>query len=205
LLRSVVRDCCAVDLGDVSSLPRARDVAELVLDIAPTRGRTLRYLRTDTVPIEQLASYPGNARVHDDAALDESAKLNGQYRSIVARTMPDGALQVLAGHGTLGAFARAGDKTVRADDTEARRIVLVDNGASRHASYDDALLLRLLDDASTAGGLDGTGWDGESYRKLLASAGENPFDFAEDDDLDRLDQLKGVECPECGHEFVPGQ
>lgn len=152
----------------------------------------MRYLRTDTVLITKLKAYPGNARVHDDAALDESAKLNGQYRSIVVRTMPNAdTFQVLAGHGTLAAFKRAGDKSVRveiieADDTEARRIVLVDNGASRNASYDESALLALLDAASADGGLDGTGWDGEALAKLL-DGNENPFD--EQLGTDDTDQL----------------
>lgn len=167
----------------------------------------MRYLRTDTVAFADLFPYPGNARVHDDVALDESAKLNGQFRAIVARVMPDGKLQILAGHGTCEAFRRAGDKTIRvevidADDTEARRIVLADNATTRNASYDDELLRALLDDASSDGGLAGTGWDGEAYRKLVGS--ENPFDFQPDDgDLSRLDETKTVDCPECGHQFRP--
>lgn len=168
----------------------------------------MRYLHTDTVRISELHPYPGNARVHDDASLDESAKLNGQFRAIVARTMPDGTLQILAGHGTCAAFERAGDTAIRvevidADDTEARRIVLADNATTRNASYDDYLLRALLDEASSDGGLSGTGWDGEAYRKLL-NASENPFDFQPDDDeLARLDETKAVSCPECGHSFLP--
>jgi hypothetical protein len=160
----------------------------------------MRYIRTDTVPIAELRSYPGNARVHDDAALDESAKLNGQYRSIVARVMPDDALQILAGHGTLAAFKRAGDKSVRveiidADDTEARRIVLVDNGASRNASYDEKALLALLDKASQDdGGLLGTGWDAEAFAALVTDP-----QLPEEGDADRYDDENAafsiiVEC-----------
>jgi hypothetical protein len=121
--------------------------------------------------------------VHDEPALDESARTNGQYRSVVARRLEDGALQLLAGHGTVGAFRRQGAGEVRvevieADDTEARRIVLADNGTSRNASYDESLLLDLLDAASKDGGLGGTGWDGEAYKELLDAADEgNPFDY----------------------------
>lgn len=135
------------------------------------------------LPIGDLQDYPGNARVHDEAALDESVDTNGQYRAILARRLPDGGYQILAGHGTRGAVRRAGHDTIRvevieADDTEARRIVLADNGTSRQASYDDSLLLALLDDASKDGGLTGTGWDSDAYKELLDAADEgNPFDF----------------------------
>jgi 1-aminocyclopropane-1-carboxylate deaminase/D-cysteine desulfhydrase-like pyridoxal-dependent ACC family enzyme len=68
----------------------------------------VRYVATETVPVDALEAYPGNARVHDEPALDESARTNGQYRSVVARRLEDGTLQLLAGHGTVGAFRRQG-------------------------------------------------------------------------------------------------
>jgi DNA modification methylase len=154
----------------------------------------VRYVATETVPVDALEAYPGNARVHDEPALDESARTNGQYRSVVARRLDGGTLQLLAGHGTVGAFRRQGAAEVRvevieADDTEARRIVLADNGSSRNAGYDERLLLELLDAASKDGGLGGTGWDGEAYKDLLDAADEgNPFDFDPDSDADDFDE-----------------
>lgn len=138
----------------------------------------MRYLRTDTVQLNDLHPYPGNARTHDAASLDESVKLNGQYRSIVARLQLDGSLQILAGHGTVEALDRAGDSTARvevidADDTEARRIVLADNGTSRNAGYDEPALLALLDGASRDGGISGTGWDTEAWQLLLNPLPDN--------------------------------
>jgi DNA modification methylase len=151
----------------------------------------VRYLRTVELPIDGLQPYPGNARTHDESALDESAETNGQYRSVVARDMGDGEPpQVLAGHGTWGAFRRRGDKTLRveiieADPTEARRIVLADNGTSRNAGYDE----KLLDSASKDGGLGGTGWDADAYKELLDAAdeSENPFDYDGEGDPDDVD------------------
>lgn len=135
----------------------------------------MRYLRTVELPIDGLQPFPGNARIHDDAALDESAEENGQYRSVVAREMGRDALpQVLAGHGTWGAFTRRGDKTIRvelieATDREARRIVLADNSTSRRAGYDERLLLELVQAADADGGLSGTGYDDADLRDLLDS------------------------------------
>jgi ParB-like chromosome segregation protein Spo0J len=134
----------------------------------------VRYVATETVPVGALEPYPGNARVHDEPALDESARTNGQYRSVVARRLEDGTLQLLAGHGTVGAFRRQGAGEVRvevieADDTEARRIVLADNASYRNAGYDERLLLDLLDAAAKDGGLEGTGYDEDALRELLDS------------------------------------
>jgi hypothetical protein len=134
----------------------------------------VRFLGVRDLPIESLEAFPGNARVHDDAALDESAALNGQYRSVVARELPDGRVQLLAGHGTRDAFARRGDVSIRvevieADDSEARRINLADNGTARQASYDEGLLAELLAAAAADGGLPGTGWDEAAYRELVQS------------------------------------
>lgn len=148
----------------------------------------LRYLATESVPVDALAPYPGNARVHDEAALDESAATNGQYRSVVARRL-DGGLQLLAGHGTVNAFRRQGATEVRvevieADDTEARRIVLADNGTSRDATYDDGLLVQLLEAAEHDGGLVGTGWDESAYQELLDAIGSAGSGHGDPDDVD---------------------
>lgn len=142
----------------------------------------VRWVETVDLPIDSLQPYPGNPRKHDENALDESVTTNGQYRAIVARRLPDGTHQILAGHGTCNAVARTGAATVRvevieADDRAARRIVLADNRTSELATYDDTLLLDVLDAASRDGGFLGTGWDTDAYRELLDSIGsENPFD-----------------------------
>ncbi len=130
----------------------------------------MRYIETRDVPITDLRPYPGNARVHAKAVLEESAGANGQYRSVVARTMPDGTLQLLAGHGTTEAFASIGAGTLRveiveADDAEARRIVLVDNRANDLAGYDDGLLAELL---RASPDLDGTGYERVDVDTLIA-------------------------------------
>lgn len=134
----------------------------------------MRYLETADVAVAELLPYPGNPRIHDDEMLAESARANGQYRSIVARRRDDGTLQILAGHGTTRAFAETGATSVRvevieADDDEARRIVLIDNRANDAASYDDALLVQLL--GSCGGDLAATGFDERDFDRLLAELG----------------------------------
>lgn len=176
----------------------------------------MRYLRTIDVPIDALQAYPGNARIHDEQALDESAEQNGQYRSVVARDMGGDLPEVLAGNGTWAAFRRRGDTTLRvelieAGDDEALRIVLADNGSSRRASYDDHLLLKLLDAAAAAagdGGLAGTGWDDAAHADLMAMAGAPPTlddlerEHGEPEDGDLWPTIKVSVPPETRDQFL---
>ncbi|MCF3960282.1 ParB N-terminal domain-containing protein [Streptomyces fuscigenes] len=63
------------------------------------------HVRTDTVPLDQLQPFPGNARRGDVELILSSLKRNGQYRGLVARhVQPDGPLVVLAGNHTLQAL-----------------------------------------------------------------------------------------------------
>lgn len=129
----------------------------------------MRYIETIDVPVEQLDAFPGNARVHAENVLRQSARANGQYRAIVARRLEGGALEILAGHGTRDAFAATGAEVVRvevieADDAEAARIVLVDNRGNDLAGYDEAALLALLD--SFDGELTGSGFNADDLAAL---------------------------------------
>ena len=141
----------------------------------------MKYIETLTLPIDEPEDYPGNARIHDDAWLDGTVA-PGQHRSIFARRLPGGRIQILAGHGTRAALKRKGDRTVRveiveATDREARQANLSDNPPPNIGGFDDELLLAQLDAASKDGGLSGTGWDADAYKELLDAAGcENPFD-----------------------------
>jgi hypothetical protein len=155
-----------------------------------------------------LKPWPGNPRTHDDDLLDESVAAHGQYRAIITRRLPGGGLQIIAGHGTAAALLRSGETTARVevhdlDDDTARQIVLVDNRTGDKAGYDERLLLALLDDAETAGGLLGTGWDSDAHRNLMDAVNEPtpspkpPDDFPEyGDDIDTE-----YRCPSCGYEW----
>ena len=60
-------------------------------------------LLDSATPIDTLHPHPRNARTRDkhaEQALRESLDTNGQYRRVVARRLPRGKLQLLAGHGT---------------------------------------------------------------------------------------------------------
>lgn len=152
----------------------------------------MRYIETIDVAVDDLAAFPGNARLHAEDVLQESAKLNGQYRSIIARRAPSGRLEILAGHGTRDAFAAIGNTTVRveiieASDDEAARIVLVDNRGNDLASYDESMLLDLLESVPD---LTGTGYDDAFLESLVdaVSAGGS----GADDDPAAVDDVPDV-------------
>ena len=135
-----------------------------------------KYLRTMYVDPAELIPYPGNPKEHDLPTIEGSLEENGQYRSVVARRLPDGDLQLLAGHGTTIAQARRAESRIRvevieADDATAHRIVAVDNRAPELAGYDPAGLVAFLDQFNTDGWA-GTGWAASDLDDLLARAEE---------------------------------
>ncbi|MFB8402180.1 hypothetical protein [Streptomyces sp. NPDC055912] len=152
------------------------------------------YVRTDTIPLAQLAPFPGNAKRGDVGAILTSLARNGQYRSVIVREIEPDRYVVLAGNHTVQAIAahgpgdcgmtvKAGDEerpcgvcgneawepsarceVVHCDDDTATRINLVDNRAADLGTYDEHALADLI------GGLDdlgGTGWSDEDLADLV--------------------------------------
>ncbi|MFH8577144.1 hypothetical protein [Streptomyces zaomyceticus] len=66
------------------------------------------YLRTEMVPLDELTPFPGNAKRGQVDTILSSLRRNGQYRSLIVRQIPDGALVVLAGNHTMRALAAHG-------------------------------------------------------------------------------------------------
>jgi hypothetical protein len=81
------------------------------------------YLRTATVPLDELMPFPGNAKRGQVETILDSLRRNGQYRGLVVRSVPGGALVVLAGNHTMQALAQHGPgdcrKTVPTPDGTA--------------------------------------------------------------------------------------
>lgn len=160
---------------------------------------TATYLRTDTIPVDKLTPYPGNAKRGDTAAILASLRKNGQYRGLVVREQPDGALVVLAGNHTRQALFEHGPgdcgvkdcgvcgnsphwvpsarcDVVRCDDQTALRVNLADNRTADLGSYDYAGLAELL---GSLGDVDGTGYsdqDVQDITALVALPDEEPKD-----------------------------
>jgi DNA modification methylase len=142
-------------------------------------------LRKLAVPIDDLQPYKGNARRRKDggAGIRESLEKNGQYRPVVVWK---GENQVLAGNHTYAAARELGWTKIAAtyvevDAEQARRINLVDNAdPERHGDYDYEALAELL--RSFDGDLEGTGYDADSFRDVLAELDDEPADGATDPD-----------------------
>ncbi|MFJ4469554.1 ParB N-terminal domain-containing protein [Streptomyces sp. NPDC089424] len=146
------------------------------------------YLRTDTIPVTELTPYPGNAKRGDVGAILASLRKNGQYRGLVVREQPDGALVVLAGNHTRQALADHGPgdcgvkgcgvchnstdwipaarcDVVQCDDKTALRVNLADNRTSDLGTYDYAGLAELL---GSLGDVDGTGYSDQDVQDITA-------------------------------------
>lgn len=158
--------------------------AEDVLEEQPRTAPRIR-LEVTTVPVTNVAPYPGNARRGNVEKVAESLLWNGQFRPLVVQRSTG---YVLAGNHTLRAAVDVlGWETVEVtyvdvDDEHARRIVLADNRTSDLADYDEEALHRLL--AESGDDLTGTGWE-EEERVTLARL----FDAERSDPDDAEDQL----------------
>ncbi|MFJ1528264.1 hypothetical protein ACIOFV_07515 [Streptomyces mirabilis] len=147
---------------------------------------TATYLRTDTIPVDQLTPYPGNAKRGDVPAILRSLRKNGQYRGLVVRQQPDGALVVLAGNHTRMALAEHGPgdcgvkecgicrnspawtpaarcEVVECDDATALRVNLADNRTAELGHTDYAALADLL---GTLDDVDGTGYSDQDVADI---------------------------------------
>jgi hypothetical protein len=124
------------------------------------------------VGIATLTPFDGNPRRGDLDGIVESLRVHGQYRPIVVRKDTN---EVLAGNHTLAAAKKLGWTEIAAtfiecSDTEAKRIVLVDNRLNDVAEYDDRLLAELL--GSLDEDLMGTGYEDADLEKLIKGLAE---------------------------------
>lgn len=123
----------------------------------------------ETVEITSLSPFPANARQGDVGAISESLRVLGQYRPIVANRRDR---TILVGNHTWQAARMLGwshiaVSWVDADDTEAAKIVAVDNRTSDLATYDDDMLTSLLVSLTD---IDGTGYTPGDLDDLLHAA-----------------------------------
>lgn len=130
------------------------------------------------VDLATLKPFPGNAKTHDDALLQESITDLGQYRPlVVARSDdPDWDGVILAGNGTADALHATGARVVlvtyvEGDEKKFRKINLVDNRANDRGDYDRDLLLDLLQNDLVAADLTATGYTQQDIDDLLAASG----------------------------------
>ncbi len=135
------------------------------------------------VPIDSVRPHPANPRTGDVAAIAESLRTHGQYRTIVVQRSTG---YVLAGNHTWKAALSLGWDSVvvglvDVDDDTALRIMLIDNRLGDLARYDDAQLVNVLSElAMTPEQLVGTGWSIESLTDLANRMAVPDLDALED-------------------------
>lgn len=122
------------------------------------------------VDADEVRPHPDNAKNGDTDAIVRSMVKNGVYRPVMAQRSTG---YVLAGNHTYAALLELGATQVPVvwldvDTDAARRIMLADNRTADLGRMDDGLLVALLRDTDTAGGLEGTGYDTDDLADLLA-------------------------------------
>lgn len=120
------------------------------------------HVRSEVVSIDSLKPYPLNPRRGNVKAIQDSLSINGQYRPIVIQQSTQ---FILAGNHTWQAAKNLGwteiaVSFVDCDDKAAKKIVLADNRTSDLGSFDDSLLLELLEELD---GWEGTGYEDEEF------------------------------------------
>lgn len=153
----------------------------------------------ETVPVESLEFFPGNARRGNVEVIAGSLKENEQYAPLVVQRS---TRHVLAGNHTLKAAISLGWPEidvvfVDVDDKRARKINISANRTADLGDYDDRLLAELL--AQLDGDYEGTGFDPQDVDKLADSLGdpEPPDEFPDyDDDIDTE-----YTCPKCSYSW----
>jgi len=134
--------------------------------------RGTREVAAEWVPIADLKAWADNPRKNDAAVpkVVESIKRFGFAAPIVARKA-DG--EIIAGHTRIRAAEALGlDKVpvrfMDLDPADAHLLALADNRLNEKADWDDAVLLKLLDDVGSADA-ELAGWDKSDLDKMADS------------------------------------
>lgn len=135
------------------------------------------------VPIDDVHQLPGNPRRGDVDAVAASLQRFGQRKPIVARA--DGT--ITAGNHTWQAAKQLGWDSIAVvriddDDATASAFALADNRTAELGSYDDALLLDLIQSIDDKDLLADTGWSDEAVADLLAQIGSDLPDLPPPDE-----------------------
>lgn len=148
---------------------------------------TINIGEATTLPITEINPHHKNAHIGDVEAIKGSMVANGVYKPIVVNkgTYTGRPMETLAGNHSLKAMRQLAEENpgdprwrnvsvwlVDVDEDRATRILLADNRTAELGSYDDALLLELLQ--SVDHDLDGTGYayhELEELQELMSDGG----------------------------------
>lgn len=121
--------------------------------------------------VDKLSPHPDNPRIGLVDTIADSIDTHGFYGAVVAQRSTG---YVLAGNHRLAAARQQGMGQVPVtwvdvDDEQARRILVADNRTSDLGTYDEGLLIELLESLPD---LTGTGYDQDDLDTLLALAAQ---------------------------------
>jgi ParB-like chromosome segregation protein Spo0J len=145
----------------------------------------------ERVAIRQLKHHPNNPRIGNVEAIAESLEVHGQYRPIVANRQTG---HIVAGNHTVKAARGLGWKHVNVtwvdvDSKTELAMLLADNRLADLATYDEPLLIDLLQSMPD---LSGTGWTQDAVDELLRT---QDLEFDGDGDKTQSDFEQDDEAP----------
>lgn len=155
-------------------------------DTTTKGGAVIKFLGHEKIPLDQLATFPGNANIGDVGKILESLVTSSQFRSLIVREQ-DGGYTIMAGNHTMLAMVEHGagrckrevcalcpddqgfDGLPRCEvfectDEEATKINLADNRISEFSKRDDDALADLL---MSLEDLTGSGYTPDDLRLYL--------------------------------------
>lgn len=149
------------------------------------------FLGYETLRLDELIPFPGNARRGDVDKIRESIRAHDQYRSLVVRRTPGGDV-ILAGNHTAQALIAEGREVARCEvlecsESDAIKINLMDNKASDDATNDEDALRALLTELDSD--YAGTGYHDDEAESILAG-------LADDDDLPTVIEVEEKDLDE---------
>lgn len=112
-------------------------------------------MKVETVALDDLRAYEGNARSHSEAQIDEIAESIREFGfndPVGVWKAPDGHLEIVEGHGRAEAARRLGMRTVpviRLDhltDEQRRAYALVHNKTTQDTGFDPETILSEMDE-----------------------------------------------------------
>lgn len=164
-------------------------------------------LRPLALPIDSLTPDAANARRHDEKNIESIVRSLSRFGQRLPIVVQKQGMIVRAGNGRVEAAKRLGWKhlacvVVDEQSVDATAYAIADNRTAELATWDDETLASLLQSLPEDARLD-AGYDLDSLNEVLNRLTPPEFDPVGIDDQSRLDQKSPIECPSCGHSFVP--
>ena len=124
----------------------------------------------ELIEIDKLKEFPDNPREGNVEEIKKSLIQNAQYKPLIVNKK---TMHVLVGNHTLKAMKELNYETVNVnlievDESEEKKIVLVDNKLSDDSNYNKEKLSALLDELMIDGDLIGTGFTADEVDDLIA-------------------------------------